>query len=108
MSNQQEEYDPWNEVPNDVKIQNCYSLVRWMALVIPAIGIILYLFKGTIVNRGWLTAEAAQQIFGGFLILAIFLAISIIFILGYLRRKLKQENEENTTDQNPKSDTPDA
>lgn len=88
-----EEYDPWNEISNEDKIRNCYSLSRMLLIALPLLSILLYLLKTPIANSGIISEEVAQTIFGGLVILTVFLCLAIIFTLGYLRRKLR--NEEN-------------
>lgn len=88
-------YDPEKEeVSNDQKIKNCFTLSIVMLVGMPIIGLALYVLKGKIAEWGYLSAESAQQIFGGYTILAIFLTIGIIFTLGYLRRQLRKEKEK--------------
>jgi len=85
-------YDPEKEeVPNDQKIKNCFTLSIVMLFGMPILGGVLYFLRDKVVASEYLSAESAQQIFGGYVILAIFLAISIFFILGYLRRQLRKE-----------------
>ena len=93
----QEEYDPWNEIPNEDKIRNCYSLSRVLLVVFPLLSVILYLLKSTVVEAGLLSAEQAQTIIGGAVILTVFLCLAILFTLMYLRRKLRDE-ERNPKD----------
>ena len=55
------------------------------------------------ITDGTVTEESGQQIFAGYAILAIFLTISIIFTLGYLRRQLKKEKEKKAEAQEKKT-----
>lgn len=85
-------YDPEKEeVPNDQKIKNCFTLSVVMLVGMPLVGVLLYFFKRKMISNEVVTEESGQQIFGAYVILAIFLTISIIFTLGYLRRQLRKE-----------------
>ena len=88
------DYDPWNEIPNEEKVQNCFSLSIKMLIFLPVFGVLLYFLKRPIINAGYLSEESAQQIVGGYFITSTFLVVSIIFILLYLRRQLKKEAEK--------------
>lgn len=91
-------YDPEKEeVPNDQKIKNCFTLSIVMLVGMPVLGAILYYGTKSIVSAGHLDEESGKQITGGYTIIAIFLTIAIIFTLMYLRRKLKQEAEQEST-----------
>lgn len=81
------------EVPNDQKIKNCFTLSIVMLIAMPLIGLVLYFAGKMIVDSGQISEESGQQIFSGYIILAVFLTVSIIFILGYLRRQLRKEAE---------------
>ncbi len=89
------------EVPNDQKIKNCFTLSIVMLIAMPLLGVILWLSIKSVVGAGHLTEESGKQLTSGYLIMAIFLTVSIIFTLMYLRRKLKKEaiqsEEKNKT-----------
>ena len=89
-----EEYDPWNEIPNEDKIKNCYSLSRMLLIALPLLSILLYLLKDPIARSGVISEEGARTVFGGLVILTVFLCLAIIFTLGYLRRKLRAEEKD--------------
>ncbi len=86
-----EEYDPWNEIPNEDKIRNCYSLARMLLIGLPLLSILLYLLKAPIARSGIISEEGAQTVISGLIILTVFLCIAVLFTLGYLRKKLKKE-----------------
>ncbi|MFT5167713.1 MAG: tellurite resistance protein TehA-like permease [Saprospiraceae bacterium] len=79
------------EVPNDQKIKNCFTLSIMMLVGMPLVGFVLYFLKNRVIDSGRISEEGGKQLFSGYVIIAIFLTIGIIFTLLYLRRKLKQE-----------------
>lgn len=88
-------YDPEKEeVSNDQKIKNCFSLSVIILVGMPILGLLIYFLKSYVVNTGYLSAESGQQIFGGYVILAIFLTVAILFTVGYLRRQLRKEKKQ--------------
>ncbi len=91
-------YDPEKEeVPNDQKIKNCFTLSIVMLVGLPILGAVLYFGTKSIVSAGHLTEVSGKQITGSYTIIAIFLTIGIIFTLMYLRKKLKEEAQEDNT-----------
>lgn len=86
------------EVSNDQKIKNCFSLSIIMLVGMPVLGLLLYFLKKYVVKAGHLSEESGQQVFGGYVILAVFLTIAILFTLGYLRRQLRKEKQKETAE----------
>ena len=90
-------YDPEKEeVSNDQKIKNCFTLSVVMLVGLPIVGVALYYGIKAIVNAGHLDEESGKQITGGYTIIAVFLVVSVIFTLIVLRRKLKKEAQAET------------
>lgn len=88
-------YDPEKEeVPNDQKIKNCFTLSIVMLVGMPILGAILYYGTKSIVSAGHLNEVSGKQITSAYTIIAIFLTVAIIFTLIYLKRKLRQEAEQ--------------
>ncbi len=85
------------EVPNDQKIKNCFTLSILMLVGMPLIGVLLYYLKKSIIDGGYVSEIGAQQIWGAYVIIAVFLTIAITFTLFYLRRKLRKEAMEKET-----------
>lgn len=92
------EYDPWNEIPNEEKVQNCFSLAIKILIFLPVFGVLLYFVKKPIIQLGYLSEESAQQIVSGYFITSTFLVVSIIFTLIYLRRQLKKEKKQQDSE----------
>ena len=82
------------EVSNDLKVKNCFTLSIILLVGMPLLGVIIYFGIKSMVGSGRLSEESGQQITSGYTIMAIFLTVAIVFILLYLRRKLKQEEQQ--------------
>lgn len=85
-------YDPEKEeVNNNQKIKNCFTLAIIMLVGMPLLALLLpYLLKPLIKSQ-YLTDAGGQHIINGYSVIAIFLTLGIIFTLLYLRRQLKKE-----------------
>jgi heme/copper-type cytochrome/quinol oxidase subunit 2 len=83
------------EVSNEEKIKNCFSLSIIMLVGMPLVGVLLYFLKNIVIDSGQISEESGKQVFSAYVIIAIFLTVGITFTLLYLRRKLKKEAKES-------------